>query len=110
MKPKTKKPRSERATSSSAVMRPKWTTRIVTEETPSTSHARANGWGENACLVNIAGPRPMNIAIERDSKVQLSIHVTEEGQLTITDHGHLCYQLNLGQTTLYPARPWLRAT
>ena len=80
---------------------------VITPKQPVVAYALARGWGKEATLTLVEG-FPMSITIVRDGDPQITFRILEDGEIIITDHGHLCYTRRASMNErLYPERPWV---
>lgn len=65
-----------------------------------------SGWGDEGSETTIKGP-VKEIRVDRNGKSQFGIRILDNGEIIITDYGHMCFEASVPQNVRFkPARPW----
>ena len=65
-----------------------------------------SGWGDDGNEAKITG-QVKEIRVDRNGKSQFGIRILDNGEIIITDYGHMCFETSVPQNVRFkPARPW----
>jgi hypothetical protein len=67
-------------------MNAKMSVHVVTSQKPEVTSERADGWGDRAVVTKLKG-KALDITIANDGDPAISIRISDEGDLTITNYG-----------------------